>query len=92
MSDETDVSDSLRRWRALDGMDKLRMRVHRAVRTAEEIMLHEDTDDETRLSAARAVVTAVREHRKMIEVEELEARIERLENLHDRLTTTNGTA
>lgn len=78
-SENASVADKLRRWRRTDDLDRLRMRVQRAMRTAEEIMLHEGTDDETRLSAARAVVSAAREGRKMIEAHELEERIEVLE-------------
>lgn len=42
-------------------------------------MLPPSTDDETRLSAVQAVVTAAREHRKAIEVHALEKRLEDLE-------------
>ena len=79
-----DVHEDLKRWRKPDGVDGLRMRLQRALRTAETIMYAEDVDPETRLSAARAVVTAAREARKTIEARELQARIERLEEVLSR--------
>lgn len=78
------VFDDLRRWRKLDDLDKLRMRLQRALRTAEEVMYSPDVDPSTRLSAARAVVSASREARKAIEATELEERLERVEAVLER--------
>lgn len=69
----------MRRWRRTDDLDGLRMRIQRALRTAEEVMYSEHVDAKTRLKAAHAVVTAAREARKMIETHELEQRLERVE-------------
>jgi len=74
------IHDDLRKWRKVDEIDGLRMRIQRALRTAETIMYADDVDPSTRLSAARAVVSAAREARKAIEAGEMKARIERLEN------------
>lgn len=84
--DRAPVADRLRRWRRVDDLDGLRMRLQRALRTAEEVMLHPSTDDETRLSAARAVVSAAREARKAIEAHELERRLEDVEAALDART------
>ena len=78
------VYDDLRRWRKVDDLDRLRMRLQRALRTAETVMYAEGVDPSTRLSAARAVVTAAREARKTIEATELEDRLERLERVIER--------
>jgi SH3-like domain-containing protein len=88
------IHDDLRQWRKPDDVDGLRMRVQRALRTAETVMYAEGVDPETRLSAARAVVTAAREARKTIEARELEARIARLEEVLSREYdhSRNGTA
>lgn len=74
------IHDDLRKWRRTDDLDKLRMRIQRAMRTAETVMYAEDVDPSTRLSAARAVVSAAREARKAIEAGEMEERVERLED------------
>lgn len=74
------IHEQLRRWRKADDLDKLRMRIQRAMRTAETVMYADDVDPSTRLSAARAVVTAAREARKAIEAGEMADRIERLED------------
>lgn len=80
------VADNLRRWRRVDDLDRLRMRLQRALRTAEEVMLHPSTDADTRLSAARAVVSAAREARKLIEAVELEERLSDVEAALDART------
>lgn len=55
------------------------MRVQRALKTAETVMYAENVEPKTRLKAARMIVTASREARKMIESVELEERVEALE-------------
>jgi uncharacterized protein (DUF2344 family) len=74
------IRDDLRKWRRTDDLDGLRMRIQRAMRTAEVIMYAEGVEPSTRLSAARAVVSAAREARKTIEAGEMEERIEALED------------
>jgi uncharacterized membrane protein len=78
------IHEDLRRWRKTDDLDGLQMRLQRALRTAETIMYAENVDPSTRLSAARAVVTAAREARKAIEATELQERLERLERVVER--------
>jgi len=86
------VFDDLRRWRKPDDVEGLQMRLQRALRTAETVMYAEGVDPSTRLSAARAVVTACREARKTIEASELRKRLERLERVleRDRQFHSNG--
>lgn len=79
----TGIHDDLRRWRRTDDLGNLRMRVQRALKTAETVMYAEGVDPKTRLKAARMVVSASREARKTIEAHELEERIERLERIYD---------
>jgi uncharacterized protein (DUF2344 family) len=74
------IRDDLRKWRRTDDLDGLRMRIQRAMRTAEVIMYAEGVEPSTRLSAARAVVSAAREARKTIEAGEMAERIEVLED------------
>jgi uncharacterized protein (DUF2344 family) len=74
------IHDDLRKWRRTDDLDGLRMRIQRAMRTAEVIMYAEGVEPSTRLSAARAVVSAAREARKTIEAGEMAERIEVLED------------
>lgn len=90
--DPGDIHDDLRRWRKTDDIDGLRMRLQRALRTAETIMYAEGVDPGTRLSAARAVVTAAREARKTIEAREMQERIERLEDALSHELPQNGRA
>ena len=77
--ESTGIFADLRRWRRTDDLGNLRMRVQRALKTAETVMYAEDVDPKTRLKAARMIVTASREARKMIESVELEERVEALE-------------
>jgi hypothetical protein len=74
------IRDDLRKWRRTDDLDGLRMRIQRAMRTAEVVMYAENVEPSTRLSAARAVVSAAREARKTIEAGEMAERIEALED------------
>lgn len=73
------VYERLRRWRVLDDVEGLRRRVTRALRTAEEIMLHEGTETSVRLKACTVVQQTARTALKLLEVDELEARVEALE-------------
>jgi hypothetical protein len=93
MSD--DNTPHLPRWRALmDVGDAMRLQM-RAVKAAERLMYdaYERGDREACRKAANTVTQASRAYVKMAEVHELEARVERLERLHERLTNpeTNGT-
>lgn len=83
MSDGGDdsIHADLRRWRKVDDVEGLRMRLQRALKTAETIMYADGVDPETRLSAARAVVSAAREARKAVEAHELQERVEQLERV-----------
>jgi hypothetical protein len=85
---ETGVSDDLRKWRAVDDVDGLRMRVHRAIRAAETILYSEEATIKERLKACTVIQQSARTHLKLIESAELEERVSRLEDL---LQTTNGT-
>jgi hypothetical protein len=78
-AENTGIHDDLRRWRRTDDLGNLRMRVQRALKTAETVMYAENVDPKTRLKAARMVVSASREARKTIESVVLEERIEALE-------------
>lgn len=85
------IVDDLRRWRRTDDVEDLRMRIQRALKTAETIMYAEHVDVKTRLKAVHAVVTAAREARKTIETHELEERLERLEQMYQSLPAhSNG--
>jgi hypothetical protein len=85
--EQTGIFADLRRWRRTDDLGNLRMRVQRALKTAETVMYAEGVDPKTRLKAARMVVSASREARKTIEAVELEQRVEALE---ERYAEVNG--
>lgn len=73
------VHERLRRWRRRDGIERLRMRIHRAVRLCEEVMYAEASTTSERLKAASILQQCVRTHWKLIEGHELQERVEALE-------------
>lgn len=79
----------LRKWRKADGLEKLRMRVHRALRTAEKVMYQagREGDRSDALRAATVVQQTARTYLKVLEVDELEERVEALEQAYE---NTNG--
>jgi hypothetical protein len=83
--DGSTVADQLRRWRRVDGLGRLQMRITRAIRTAELIMLSEDSDTAQRLSAVRALTSAVREARKVQKAAEREEKIQQVEAVVEKL-------
>ena len=84
-AENTGITADLRRWRRTDDLPKLRMRVQRALKTAETVMYADGVDPNTRLKAARMVVSAAREARKTIESVDLAERVEELEDRYDRM-------
>lgn len=86
----------LKKWRAVDDLQTLRTRVHRALRTAETVMYRagEEGNKTAALKAATTVQQTARTYLKVLEADELEERIARLEQLagiaDEPLTTTNG--
>lgn len=57
-------------------------RVGRPIKTLEVILYHEGTSTKDRIKAASVMQQCVRTHMKLIESEELERRVERLEMLN----------
>lgn len=84
----------LPRWRALDGTEDVRRRTMRAMRAAERILYdaYDRGDQETALSACTRLQQCARTYLKALEVDELESRLERVEQLHERLLNSNGAA
>ena len=85
----------LKKWRACDDLAKLRTRVHRAVRAAEAVMYAagEEGDRAGVLKAATTVQQTARTYLKVLEADELEERIEALEEAFEERqngTRTNG--
>jgi hypothetical protein len=91
MSAPRPLHDELRQWRRVDDLDRLHVRVHRAIRTAEKIMYHPSSETSDRLRACTTIVQAAHAAVKLHEARHLEARIERLEELHEALTANNDT-
>lgn len=73
----------LKRWRRVDDLDGLRMRVQRAIRAAEVVLYAEGSDTSERLRAATTIQQAAQTALKLYEVAELERRIERLESIYE---------
>ena len=77
------VHEQLRKWRRTDDVEGLRRRVYRALRTAEVIMYHPDTDTDKRLKAVTVLQQTARTYLKVLEADELEERIEALEKAEE---------
>lgn len=90
MADSEGVHDDLRNWRRIDDLEGLHRRVHRAIRVAEKVAFHEDTETGERLRACSTIIQGAHAAVKLHEARDLERRIERLEGLHDRPIPTNG--
>lgn len=75
---DASVHEELRQWRKLDDLERLRRRVHRAVRVAEKCMYAEEATLSERLKAVHALQQAASTHARMIEKGELEAEVEQL--------------
>lgn len=96
MSDEENgeagVADRLRKWNRVDDVDRLRLRVTRALRVAEAVMYADDAEHEERLKAVHAVVSAAREARQLADEAEVQEKVEQLERLTESLTNGHGAA
>lgn len=92
MSDEPE-GKHLPKWRATMDTGDLRRYVTRAVKCAERVMYdaYERGDEERALTAATRLQQAARTYLKVLEADELEERIERLEEWAEGQSTTNGT-
>jgi len=97
MPEKTGATEDLdlKKWRACDDLGKLRTRVHRAMRSAEAVMYAagEEGDRAGVLKAATTVQQTARCYLKVLEADELEERIEALEETLDERESaaTNGT-
>ena len=92
MSEDTD-GRHLPKWRANMDTGDLRRYVMRAVKTAERIMYdsYEAGDDDTALKAATRLTQAAQTYLKVLEADELEERIEALEEtVEQRAAQANG--
>ena len=94
MSDPVD-DNHLPKWRAPMDTSDLRRYVMRAVKTAERIMYdaYERGDDDTALKACTRLTQAGQTYLKVLEADELEERIEALEErVEEQRTAANGHA
>lgn len=76
--DET-LSKPLRMWRKPGDLDDLRMRQWRALRAAERVMYDDKSTRSQVISAVHAMTQASRAYIKVVEVHELEERLEAVE-------------
>lgn len=74
----------------MDDVDRLRLRVTRALRVAEAVMYADEASHEERLKAVHAVVSAAREARQLHDEAKVQEKIDRLESLTDSLTNGHG--
>ncbi len=73
------VAERLKKWRACDDVEGLKRRVYRALRIAEEIAYAPETTTSERLKACTVMQQTARTYLKVLEADELEERIEALE-------------
>ena len=76
----SDSPDKRRRIRKPGGVLALKKKVYQALLTCEDILLMDDSTIEQRIRASNAIGQIANSYRRVIETEELEKRIEKLEN------------
>lgn len=73
------LTEPLKKWRKPDDLDETKMRMYRAVRASEQVMYDPASTRAQVLRAVHATTQAVNTYLKVLQADELEERIEALE-------------
>jgi len=80
----SDSPDKRRRIRKPGGVEALKKKVYQALLTCEDILLMDDSTIEQRIRASNAIGQIANSYRRVLETDELEKRVEALEELAER--------